>query len=566
MPLNGKKSYFTTLAKNLENADHGEKGRLVSNARKFWNFPRNAQVYRELEKVGWESGRQVRAGKGASSFSDEDAVLVSNMVWQSIRDNGKNGMSIKKALAVLEGDGKLSTDASPSTASRVMRAMGIHPEQLCRPMPHTGMRSLHPNHVWQLDPSLCVLFYLKNGGLGVMRESEFYKNKMENYYKILKQRVQRYVVSDHYSGAFYHEYFLGAESQENNVNFLINAMEKRPGESMHGAPLQLVFDSGSANKGQLTVNLLNSLPIKHWPHKRGNPRAKGQVEAMNRIIEREFESLLFLTKVENLAQLNELARVWRIDFNSYAIHTRHKHTRYGVWQKIRKDQLRIVNREMCELLVQSTPVSRKVNGDFTVQYKGNVYNIKHIVSDDRNPDLRIGADVTVSENPFYLPSVIVTVEARDGSTTPYVCDPVAVNEVNQPLNGPVFGENYAAPPDTKTNTLSKAMDRQAWGKSGDEKIEDIEKNKGKKENAFNGTVDPLADVKSRKPLEFMDRPGTPLNVDRPAPEARPIPYPSAILDFIVPELGRKLSQKESSSVRNLFPDGIPEHEIVPLTA
>ena len=45
----------------------------------------------------------------------------------------------------------------------------------------TALQSLHPNHVWLIDASLCVLYYLqaegKRSGLQVMDADKFYKNK-----------------------------------------------------------------------------------------------------------------------------------------------------------------------------------------------------------------------------------------------------------------------------------------------------------------------------------------------------------------------------------------------------
>lgn len=57
---------------------------------------------------------------------------------------------------------------------------------------------------------MCVLYYLDRGGLAVMDKKEFYKNKPQNVKRIANERVLRYLVTDHYSGAFYLHYFLAA--------------------------------------------------------------------------------------------------------------------------------------------------------------------------------------------------------------------------------------------------------------------------------------------------------------------------------------------------------------------
>lgn len=75
---------------------------------------------------------------------------------------------------------------SASTVERALRMYRLHPEQILRPAPVTELRSLHPNHVWQIDASLCVLYYLRAGtvkgnGLQVLDADKFYKNKLRRW-------------------------------------------------------------------------------------------------------------------------------------------------------------------------------------------------------------------------------------------------------------------------------------------------------------------------------------------------------------------------------------------------
>ncbi|MFM2520608.1 integrase, partial [Escherichia coli] len=91
---------------------------------------------------------------------------------------------------------------SEDAISRALRNYGLHPEQLDAPAPHTEVASLHPNHVWQIDASLCTLYYLSNGhkGLQVMDSAKFYKNKPANLARIASDRVWSYEITDHASG------------------------------------------------------------------------------------------------------------------------------------------------------------------------------------------------------------------------------------------------------------------------------------------------------------------------------------------------------------------------------
>jgi hypothetical protein len=109
---------------------------------------------------------------------------------------------------------------------------GLHPDQLLAPAPVTELASRHPNHVWQIDASLCTLYCLGNGAKGLqgMEGQVYYKNKPGNLERVSANRVWRYVVTDHASGWLYVEYVLGAESGENLCSVFINAMQERGGD------------------------------------------------------------------------------------------------------------------------------------------------------------------------------------------------------------------------------------------------------------------------------------------------------------------------------------------------
>ncbi|MDR8262942.1 transposase, partial [Acinetobacter baumannii] len=130
------------------------------------------------------------------------------------------------ALEMLIADGK-APRVSAATVARVMKQNMCHPKQLATPSAHTQQKSLHPNHVWQVDASVCVLFYLPKGGMQVMDEKKFYKNKPANVKKIENDRVIRYVMTDHYSGSIYVEYVYGSESSENLIEIFLNAIQRR---------------------------------------------------------------------------------------------------------------------------------------------------------------------------------------------------------------------------------------------------------------------------------------------------------------------------------------------------
>lgn len=110
---------------------------------------------------------------------------------EATRKNGKRLYSIADAVETLRSNGFITagrTDEatgeffplSEDTISRALRNYGLHPEQLDAPAPSSEMASLHPNHVWEIDASLCTLYYLSNGhkGLQVMDSAKFYKTSL----------------------------------------------------------------------------------------------------------------------------------------------------------------------------------------------------------------------------------------------------------------------------------------------------------------------------------------------------------------------------------------------------
>ena len=71
-----------------------------------------------------------------------------------------------------------------------------------------------------------------------------------------------------------------------------------------------MLDPGSANTSAMFAHLCNQLGIKLQVNAPGKPRAKGQVEKGNDIVERQFESGLRFTRVSGLDELNQLAGRW----------------------------------------------------------------------------------------------------------------------------------------------------------------------------------------------------------------------------------------------------------------
>lgn len=560
-----ERKYLEGVAAQLSAASRGLRGKIVTRAATMLQCSTD-RVYRGLREAGFSSGRNRRQDAGTRCVALDEAKAVAAMMVESSRANGKRLLSASTALEIAQENGLVSAAATPGTFLRVMRENGLHPNQLSRATPHTTMRSLHPNHVWQFDVSVCVLYYLDKGGLAVMDEKRFYKNKPANVARVANLRVLRYVVTDHFTGAFYVHYFQAAgEDQETLFKFLMEAFAERshPKDPFHGVPFMLVWDAGSANQAHLIRNLLDRLQVKHWAHEPGRPRAKGQVEKTHDLIEREFEGRLFMVNIQNIDELNAKAHAWMRVFNGDRDHTRTGRTRYGLWQTIRAEQLRLCPpRELCEQLLSTKPEARTVKGNLVVSYavKGYGpanYSVAHV------PGVRVGESVMVTVNPYRAPSIFVLGEDENGEEKVYECAPIERDAAGFPVDAPVFGERYAAKPDTDTDQHRKQMAKVVYGADTQQ---EVDKARARREPAFGGKVDPFSYLENKAVAHYMRRPGTALELPHAAqPELRPMTVVEA-LKRLRERFDRPLTKDESAEVRAAYPEGVPEEEFEQLAA
>lgn len=481
-----------------------------------------ATLHRKLDGVIVREQRKQRVDAGTTSLSLADAKLISGVLMESTRRNGKRLMSVEQAISILEANEKIDTRVinmetgevtrlSPSAVSRALRVYKLHPDQLMAPAPVTEMQSLHPNHVWQIDASLCVLYYLRreadaNHGLQVMDQKEFYKNKPRNLAKVEMDRVWRYVVTDHYSDTYYIEYVLGAESGENLANIFIHAIQKRhEHDPFHGVPFMAMLDPGSANTGAVFKNLCRSLQVHVQINKPGNPRAKGQVEKGNDNVERKFESGLKFRNVDSLAELNEQAWRWMRVFNATAIHSRHKRTRYGVWLGINQEQLRIgPDAAICRELAHTAPLSRVVSSKMTISFRGQEFDVSPLID---TAGLIVGATVMVVRNPWRPEAAQLVMTDADGHEVFHVVEPVVRNEVGFREGAVVIGERYARHADTQAQRNAKDIEMLVTGAGS---LEDAATARKGKTLAFNGEIDPYLPVTNTVLPAYLPKRGTPL--------------------------------------------------------
>ena len=527
-------------------------------------------LHRRMNEVTVRPTRKRRNDAGQVEMTFDEAQLVSTVLMESTRRNGKRLMSIEQAMDILISNGKIAATRmdektgellrlSTSTVARALRQYKLHPDQLIAPAPVTELCSLHPNHVWQIDPSLCVLYYLKseadaNRGLQVMDASEFYKNKPKNLARIEQERVWRYVLTDHTSGTCYVEYVLGAESGENLSNVFIHATQKRgEHDPFHGVPFIAMLDPGSANTGAVFKNLCRSLQVHVQVNKPGNPRAKGQVEKMNDLVEKQFESGLKFITINSLAELNQAAWRWMIVFNGTSIHTRHKQTRYGVWLQINSEQLRIAPDEAtCRELAHTAPQSRVVKPTLTVDFKGDEYDVSTL------PDIIVGQKVMVVQNPWRPDAAQLVIADADGREIFHVVEKVQRNEFGFREDASVICESYSRHADTAAQRNAKDIEMLVMGADTLEGAAQARKGKAV---AFNGELDPYKPVTDTILPAYLPKRGTAMDVPNPTQiEIKPLTQIQAAMRLRT-LLGRPVTAEDRAHLVEWYPDGLMEEQL-----
>lgn len=555
------------LANRLDSAAHGECTAMIKSFGSLygWSYSR---VYRALGTVGWSSGRKPRSDRGTTSQSMEVLNDVCAALRVGQRKNGKPSMQVPVAVSMLSQNGREVT-VSNSRVNHLLRSrqMNLASQRLDRAA--QTMQSKHPNHVHQVDPSLCLIYYMPDGKQKIIREDQFYKNKLENVAK-LKLKVWRYVLVDHYSNTTIVRYYQAkGETQANLYDFLLYCWNKQEGRVMHGVPEILYWDKGSANTAGAIKNALTALQVTAEEHKAGNPRAKGAVENGNNRVECGFECRLLYEPVENVDQLNAAAEAWYNAYNADAIpnldaRLKRKYmakpsVRYALWQTIRREQLRILPPvDMCRLLLHSAPIKRKVDGELTVSFKHPAiqqmrhYDVGHILG------VHVNAWVEVSPLVYGDNQVLITVTDYKNDKTSHIVSPVEVNEVSGfRIDAARFGEEYKSRPDTVIETAGKAADRAAFPNL---ELEEIAKAKDKNAVPFGG-LDAHSHLKDVAAPSFMDRPGERLNVPSPVHiEIKPLTHTQAAMKLRSMR-GSPVTADERALLAEWYPAGVMEEQL-----
>lgn len=515
-------------------------------------------LYRWLKEAGHETGRKRRADAGVTAMTDEELMLVSAALLETYRKSGQRIISIEGALELLASNGRLSTTLSPSRVSTLLRERGLHPDQLTRPEPSIEQRSLHPNHVWQVDASVCVAYYLSNAqGLCVMDEKRFYKNKPGNLTRVQEDRLIRYAVADHFSHEILVRYYLGSECAASLTDFLIWAFAPKDTHVVHGVPLIAQMDMGSANTSAMTLNLLKRLQVKVMVHERHNSRANGAVEKAHHIVETQFESGLRFKRIADLADLNAKALVWANQFGAERIHTRLQTARHDAWLRITADQLRLAPPvDVMKSLVTSRPETRRVSNDLELTFKvpghgQQIYDVRHV------PGVMAGGKLTVAVSPYRMPAIdIEHIDRATGEASWMTVEPLEFGNDGRRADAPVIGEQLRAAHRGTLEHNRDAVLQTAYGGTVDE----AKAAKEKGALVFGGEVDPFKRAAEAALPAYLPKRGTQMDVGRRTLVAQVLSHVEAA-KRLRHALGNDYGPQVYTWITQRFPEGVPEDQL-----
>ena len=561
--------YLRELARKLVAAPHTGRGQLVDEAAEFLGMSTQT-IYRNLKSVaGWTSGRKVRADKGSTSVDTSTLLTLATMQREAVRDNGKQTMFVPVARSILQANGR-EVGVSNAHLSKLMRERGMGVATQAAATAVQKMRYPHPNHTHQVDPSLCLVYYLE-GRQYIMEDREFYKNKLDNYARV-KFKVFRYVLWDGASGAVTVWYTEAAgESQASLFNFLMYAWGQREGKLFHGVPKVLIWDKGSANTSHAVQSLLTSLEVNAITHEAGNSRAKGGVENGNNLVETQFECRLRFEPVTTAEQLNAAAQAWAEAYNANLIpgqDTRLRRdglaapiARYDLWQRITSEQLRLLpDVEVCRALMTGKEEERQVKADMSVRFKHPKAERTQTYSLRGFDGINVGDTVMVRPLVYGEMAVQVSVARFDGEALVYRAIPeTEYDEFGNPLSAAVPGEGYKSHADTPAEVAGKAMDALAYPD------QDAAKARQKKAVPFNGQIQAHSYLQAVEMPSFLQRPGTEIETPAHAAPAAPLLLSATtVMLRIAAELGRNLAPDENAFMKARFKDGVPEDQLAAL--
>jgi len=414
-------------------------------------------AYKLLAKNGITPPRKRRSDAGKSKVTDADVMAVAAFQQNSQRKSlHKRTLPMNVAKEQLTERGVI-TQASDATYHNRLHQLYLDERSRKRPEPFITLRSSAPNHVWQIDASQAAQWYLKDTKLSLDREREIAHFKVEkNFTGVLK----RYIVGDHFSGAFWVFYsYAKGENARDFLRCLWEAMTyKGDNFPLCGIPEIIYSDSGSGLTAAATANAFRALGIRYIAHKPGNPRAKGFIETMQGLWEAGFEDLLLASGITGftLDELNQYAFEYSKKWNAEKVMRRTRKTRFDLWNAyIDRNALRLPPEwEVFRRLAAPSTEVRTVRGDYIISYasKGHGSHLYSLRRLSQYPNCQPGSKVEFV--PDAVDPRIITIKTDDDKL--HRLTPIDLGADGRPIDAPLIGDEFKSQPDDLATTARKA--------------------------------------------------------------------------------------------------------------
>ena len=531
--------------------------------------------------AGYQTGRKKRADAGSTRLPTETLDVIAAAKREAVRGNGKKTLPTPVAMNIAHING-LDVNVSKSRVNTIMREQRLDVASVMAARNTIQLRTEYPNHLHQIDPSLCLIYYM-GGKQRIMRAEEFYKNKLENYTKV-QLKVWRYVRYDHASGSVDVRYFEAAgENQHSLFEFLLWTWGKQECRVSHGIPKMLLWDKGSANTSTAIKNLLDALGVDHQTHQAGHAWAKGGVEQANNLVETHFESRLRFEPVESVEQLNASAANWVRDHNANAIahvECRVKRAsgellvRDDLWQLILRTPGALVampERKVCAYFLHGAEQSRQVR-NLRISFMHPELGKSHQYDLTAWAEF-LGNNVQVKVWPLLLKDGTVRVEISRIGGEPLLIEVPAVTEFDEygrDINAQMIGE-YSRATTTADEAADKRLAQAAFGEDATRDTAEVSRAKQARPfahlNDGKGLVAHSHLGQAELPQRLLPA-ATPLDTaDIAAARGNKVEFPPLSLVEFAKSMGRDWQASFAAVVTQRYPDKrIPSNEVDALKA
>jgi len=472
------------LRRKLESAQHGQGGGVIDEFASLHGKSKQT-IWRWLATfAGYQSGRKKRADAGTTKCPEDTIAFIAATKCVSVRANGIATKPTGVAMNIAHANG-IEMPIGASQINRILRQRHMDVKAQANARNHIQMRSLFPNHVHQIDPSLCLVYYLGNRQM-MMTEAEFNKNKPAAANKV-KLKVWRYVRYDHASGSLDVRYFEAAgENQRSLFDFLLYTWGEQQHRLSHGIPQILLWDKGSANTSHAIIRMLDALGVDHRTHETHHAWVKGGVENGNRIVEMHFESRLRDQPVNCVNELNASAEMWVRDYNANAMthidsriqrDSGEKLIRDELWQMILRTPealIKMPEQKVCSWFLTGKDETRHIR-DNRITY------VHPEIGKSRTYDLAQWAEYysqkdQVKVSPLLLSEGAIRVEIEQLGKDNLIVQVAPITNFDafgRKADSPVIGQEYHSAKHTVAQNAAKQIAHTAYGDVTLEEAEEL---------------------------------------------------------------------------------------------